>query len=155
MRLFPAEIPALLLLFIISVAPLSHAQTWTAESKAGPMNYDPAQEVTISGTVAEVLLASGPGMLAGAHLLLTTLAGQVDVSLGTFGLRGKGALSVAPGRQIEITGVMKRFKSSPVFLARSVTTDGVVHAIRNEHGIPVTPQARTRTNQESTNEGKR
>ena len=155
MRSLLAEIPALLLLFTISLAPLSHTQTRVAQSKAGPMNYDPSEEVTISGTVNEALLTSTSGMLAGSHLLLTTLSGQVDVSLGTFGLQGKGALSVAPGQQIQVTGVIKIFNSTPVLLARSVKAGDAVYAIRNEHGIPVTPHARSRANQESTNEEKR
>ena len=72
----------------------------------------------------------------GSHLLFATSAGQVDASLGRFGLRGKGALSVVAGQQVEVTGVMKTIKSKQVFLARTVNVGGQVYTIRNAHGVP-------------------
>jgi hypothetical protein len=63
-----------------------------------------------------------------------------------FGLQGKGALSVANGQQVQVTGVMKTYKGQQVLLARTVKAEDYVYAIRNEHGIPITPQARERAN---------
>jgi hypothetical protein len=89
----------------------------------------------------------------GSHLLLTTPSGQVDASLGTFGLRGKGALLVAAGQQVEVTGVMKTVNDKQVFLARTVKVGGQVYTIRNEHGFPVSPQARERANGKTPQKG--
>jgi hypothetical protein len=150
-----AVIPALLLALLISAAQSSVAQTSVSYGRAGgTMSYDVSDEATLGGTVAAVFVTPSAGMLAGSHLLLTTLSGSVDISLGTYGLRGKGALSLTEGQQIEVTGVMKIFRGAQVFLARNVKAGGTIYAIRNEHGIPVTPYARQRASQTSQSGGK-
>jgi hypothetical protein len=121
------------------------AQTTPASTRsAGPYTYDITQEVTLGGTVSTVLTKPSRGMIAGSHLLLTTASGPVDVSLGTFGLKGDGALSVAAGQHVLVTGVMKTLKNQQFFVARTVKVGEEVYAIRNRHGIPVSPQARQR-----------
>jgi len=50
-------------------------------------------------------------------------------------MRGKGALSVTPGQQVEVTGVMKTLKGKQVFVTRLVQADGHTYTIRNEHGF--------------------
>jgi hypothetical protein len=76
----------------------------------------------------------------------------VDASLGRFGLLGKDAASVAAGQQIEVTGVMKTIKDKQVFLVRTVKAGGQVYTIRNEHGVPVPPQARERASRKTAGE---
>ena len=106
--------------------------------------YDIGREVTLTGTVSSVLRVPAQGMIAGSHILLATPSGAVDASLGRWGLEGKGALSVAPGQEVEVTGVMKTLRDKPVFVARNVKVGGQIYQIRNEHGISVPPQARAR-----------
>jgi len=139
------------LLSSISFLPPALAQT--AERAAGPLSYDAGKEVTLYGTVSSVLTKPSPGMIMGSHLLLETTSGPVDASLGTFGLRGKGALSVAPGQQVEVTGVMTTVKDKQVFLARTVKVGDQAYTIRNEHGFPVSPQARERANGKTAQKG--
>jgi len=130
------------LLFAILVVPLN------AENPGSPsVYYDISQEVTLSGTVSAVLVKPAPGMIMGPHLLLATTSGQVDASLGKWALEGRGALSVTPGQQVELTGVMKTLNDKQVFVARSVKAGGKLYTLRNEHGIPVSPQARQRAAQ--------
>ncbi len=88
----------------------------------------------------------------GSHLLLTTISGPVDASLGRFALQGKGALSVAAGQQVEVTGVMKTIKDKQIFLTRSVKSGGQVYAIRNERGMLISPQARQRASRKTAGE---
>jgi len=142
-RLF-AGLCALALLFLISPQPLAQAQTTAETRAAGPFSYDISKEVTLNGAVSSVLTKPAAGMIWGSHLLLATASGPVDASLGRFGLRGKGAVSVAAGQQIEVTGVMRTIKDKQVLLARTVKVGGQVYTIRNEHGVPVSPQARER-----------
>jgi len=111
------------------------------------LSYDVSQEVSLSGTVSGVLPRPAPGMIGGSHLLLTTVSGTVDASLGRWGLQGKGALSVTVGQQVEVTGIMRTLNDRQVFLARTVKASGNVYTVRNEHGIPVSPQARERAAQ--------
>jgi len=104
------------------------------------------EEVTLTGTVSRVLTKATPGMIVGSHLLIATPGGPVDASLGRFGLKGNGALSVAAGEQIAATGVMKMIHDKPVLLVRTVkVASGEVYAIRTEHGFPISPKSRELT----------
>jgi len=140
---------ALVLLCVIQRQQLVKAQTAadTTAKPAAPFTYDSAREVTLAGTVSKVLTQASPGMVPGAHLLLTTPAGSLDVSLGTFALRGEGALSVDLGQQVQVTGVPKTLRGGQFILARNVTVGKQVYPIRNKHGILVSPQARMRASQ--------
>jgi hypothetical protein len=152
-RLF-AGLCALVLLSLLLPLPPAQAQTAAAATRpAGPFTYDVTKEVTLLATVSSVLTKPSPGMIMGAHLLLATSSGPVDASLGTFGLRGKGAPSVATGEQIEVTGVMKTLKNHQVFLARTVRVGGQVYTVRNKHGFSVSPQARERAGRKTAEKG--
>jgi len=124
------------LLLAILVVPLN--------AEDSDSRYDVSKEVTLSGTVSSVLRKPTPGMIWGSHLIVETVSGRLDASLGRFGLEGKGALSVTPGQQIELTGIMKTVRGKEVFVVRSVKANGITYALRNEHGIEVSPQARER-----------
>jgi hypothetical protein len=155
MNLSRTRMCALVLLCLALPLRFVQAQaTAAATMAAGPFSYDVSKEVTLNGTVSSVLTTSTRGMVPGSHLLLSTPSGPVDASLGTFGLRGKGALSVEAGQQVEVTGVMKTLKGGgPVFLARTVRVGKQVYAIRNEHGVPVSPQSRDRASRKSMPNG--
>jgi len=145
MRHLFAELCASALLSLISALPPAQAQTKTVETTiAGPLSYDASEEVTLNGVVSSVLTKPSSGMIMGSHLLLATTSGPVDASMGKFGLLGAGAVSVAAGQQIGVTGVMKTIKDNQVFIVRTVKVGGEVYAVRNEHGFPVSPQARQR-----------
>ena len=151
-RLFAGR--CVLVLLSVSLLPPVQAQTTaTGTRTAGPFSYDVSREVTLNATVSGVLTKPSAGMIMGSHLLLETSSGLVDASLGTFGLRGKDALSVTAGQQIEVTGVMTTIKGKQVFLVRSVKADGRVYVIRNERGFPVSPQARQNASPKTAQKG--
>lgn len=125
----------------------------TQTKPAGPFTYDATEEVTVNGTVSGVLAKASPGMIPGAHLLLTTVDGAVDISLGTAVRQGTGALSLPAGQQVKVVGIMKTIKQKQVFLARSVQAGSHLYVIRNQHGIPVSPIGRERTNQNAGHDG--
>lgn len=108
--------------------------------------YDITKEVTISGIVGGVLTKPAPGMTWGSHLLIATVTGTVDVSLGRWGLQSEEP-SVIDGKQVEILGVMKSVNGKAFFLARTVKLDGKIYVIRNAQGVPISPQARERAAQ--------
>lgn len=153
-QLLPASC-LLLVLGLISPLPPLHAQSPEAPSKSlASFTYDASREVTVNGTVASLLPKAPKGMIIGSHILLTTVSGPVDVSLGTFALQGDAALSVAPGQQIEVSGVMSTvIKSQPVFFARTVKVGERTYTIRNQHGIPLPLQARERANKKIAQNG--
>jgi hypothetical protein len=143
---------ALALLSLASALTPIQAQT-TATATRSDFSYDLSREVTLSGTVTGVVTKPTAGMAMGSHLLLTTASGPVDASLGRFALRGNGALAVASGRQVEVTGVMNTIKEKQVFLARIVRMSGTVYTIRNQRGLVVSPQARARASRKTAGEG--
>jgi hypothetical protein len=130
------------LLFAILAVPLGAQPAPTARPY-----YEISNEVTLNGTVSSVFRKAPAGMSVGSHLVLKTSSGTVDASLGRWGMEGKGALSVAAGQRVEVTGLMKVVKDKEVFIARTVRVGSRVYTVRNEHGIPVSPQSRARAGQ--------
>jgi hypothetical protein len=149
----------LAILFLIPFASSIQAQVTSAATEpAASFSYDVAKQVTVVGTVSRLLLKASPGMIAGSHLLLATPSGVVDASLGRFALQGRGAVSITAGQQIEATGVMRTMNDKSVFLVRTIkvrTIEGEieVHTVRNEHGFPVSPQARERATKKKGQDG--
>jgi hypothetical protein len=92
-------------------------------------------------------------MIPGAHLLLATPSGSVDASLGRYGLRGRGAVSVASGQKIDATGVIKTMNNRTVFLVRTLKVGDEVYRLRSEHGVLLSPQARQRSAQKIAQNG--
>jgi hypothetical protein len=130
-------LPVLALAFCMSALPLP-AQTSdvSTQTTAHPW-YDIAKEVTLTGTVISVekTPARGTATLIGSHLMIQTNVGPVDASLGSYALKGKGALSVSTGDSVRVNGVMKTVQGKQVFIARVVTTNGHAYVLRNEHGM--------------------
>lgn len=136
------------LMALASLAVPARTQTAAATAKpSAPFRYDAAAEITLHAAVSKVLERPSHGMIMGAHLMLQTSSGTVDASLGRFAFAGKDALSVAPGAQIEVTGVMKTINGSLVLLVRTLKVNGQVHAIRTRQGLPISPAARERAAQ--------
>jgi hypothetical protein len=154
MKQLSTALYTLAIFFLISSVRPIQAQTAAGTTRAaGFSGYDLAEEVTITGTVSSVIMKAAPGMIVGSHLLLATPSGAVDASLGRFGLQGAGAVSVVAGQQIEANGVIKTIRDKPIFLVRTVKVSGEVYTVRNEHGFPVSPQARERASQKTSQKG--
>ena len=149
-----AALCALTVLALISPAALVCAQTSAATARpTGPFSYDITRETTLTGAVSSVVMKPSPGMIMGSHLLLATSSGTVDASLASAAFSGKGALSLTPGQQVQLTGIMKTLIGRQVFLVRTVTADGQVYTIRNARGVPISPRARERQSQPAGQKG--
>lgn len=117
----------------------------SAATKAEPRPfYDITKEVTLSGPVTGIVHGPTAGLIPGSHVLLLTGGGTVDASLGKWGLHGKSAPAIANGEQVTVRGVMKTIRNREVFIVRTMAVGGHTYAIRNEHGVPVSPQSRER-----------
>jgi hypothetical protein len=137
---------------LLALVPAIQAQS-AKSTRSSSFSYDVSEEVSVSGSVTGVLTRAGTGMVNGSHLLIATPAGTMDVSLGPYGLVGKGALSAQLGSPVEITGVMKMFGGKPVLLARTVTFEDRMYRIRTEHGVALSPMARERAENASAENG--
>ena len=149
MRPLSTSLCTLAIIFISFLRPVQAQTTEIATKAARSFSYNFTEEITLTGTVSSVLTKATPGTIVGSHLLLATLYGPVDASLGRFGLVGNDAVSVAPGQPIEATGVMRTIKEKKVFLVRTIKVGDAVYTIRNEHGLLVSPQARERAGQKA------
>ncbi len=141
---FPA-LGSFVVLALCLLATPNHAQTAEGTTKSAvPPKYDVTKEVTLTGTVSSVVKKATPEtqMLGGAHLIVETAYGKIDASLGAFAMKAEGSLSVSPGQQVQITGVMKSVRDQQVFVTRLVQLNGHVYKIRNEHGFVVAPGPR-------------
>jgi len=142
------------LLAVTLLAGPAFAQTKTAVARPrGPLAYDVTKETTLSGTVSSVLAKPIPGMIMGTHLIVQTSSGSVDASLGHFAFVGSDALKVTAGDSVSVTGEMKTIQGKEVFLVRTVKTGSQVFPVRNEHGIPYSPQARAHLAQQPARKG--
>jgi len=137
---------------LLALVPLMQAQS-AKSAQSSFFSYDISEEVTVRGRVTGVLNKAALGLMNGSHLLIASPSGATDVSLGPYGLVGKGALSVQLGSQVEIIGVMKTFGGRPVLLARRVTFGDRIYRIRTEHGIALSPMAKERVENASAENG--
>jgi hypothetical protein len=80
--------------------------------------------------------------LGGFHLIVQITSGEIDASLGGYAMKAEGALSVSPGQQVQVTGVMKTIRDQQVFITRLVQVNGRIFKIRNEHGFVLAPEPR-------------
>lgn len=140
MRKLLGALGVVALLALSALAVPTQAQTATGVKKAHPTPfYDATKEVTLEGTVQNVLRKPSHGMLPGAHVMLATSSGTVDTHLGPFAFKGFHPLSVAPGDHISVVGVKKTVRGNEVFLARTVKVGDAEYKIRSQHGSVLAP----------------
>jgi hypothetical protein len=108
------------------------AQTAPARINA----YDVARETTLEGTVVSYNASSSAGP-QGAHAVLETASGVVDVHIGNARLLSANHIVLAAGDAVRITGENIAFGSSTVFAARLVQKGSQAVAVRSVHGMPL------------------
>jgi hypothetical protein len=130
---------AILMLFGWLAAPAG-AQTAAVVSAARPAIYDASKEVTLTGTVSNVVTKPTAGMIGGGHLMVATAKGTVDAHVGRR-LSGKNAIAVKAGDSVKLVGVMTTENNSQVFLVRTAEDGGHTYTIRTAKGFLITPVA--------------
>ncbi len=119
-----------------------YAQTAAVTAKpVAPQRYDITKEVTLTGTVSSVVKTPTREMnlLPGSHFMVATGSGKLDAALGKYAMRNAGVLSITPGQQVRVTGMIVTVKNQQVFVTRLVQANGHTYTIRNRHGITVAP----------------
>jgi hypothetical protein len=124
------------LLFAIFAFPLS-AQTSPDSRAPRPLSlgYDKAHEITINGTIRQVVTQTrGSGSPAGLHLLVASSRATVDAHLGPFLTKDTQEL-LHSGTPVQIIGAMQTFHGKNYLLARQVIFGGRVITVRGENGF--------------------
>jgi hypothetical protein len=134
-----ALFPFAIFLFFGWLAAPAGAQTAAAVNAARPAPvYDASKEVTLTGTVSNVVTKPSAGMIAGGHLIVATAKGSVDAHVGRR-LSGTNAIAVKAGDSVKLVGVMATLNHNQVFLVRTAEDGGRNYTIRSEKGFLITP----------------
>src|SRR5438477_1782152 len=103
-----------------------------AKSVAG--TYNIANDVSLQGTVIKSTENSATPPI-GAHLLLQTASGNVDVHLGAARLLHLAKMNVTQAASVRFIGQMHTVGQSSAFFARRVPVGTHVLAVRSTHGL--------------------
>ena len=116
----------------------------------GPV-YDVAHEITLNGTIREVVTRYLVGSPAGIHLLVAGPQGVVDAHVGPF-LSKETKESLQAGMPVRIVGAMSSLNGKNYLLARELTVGGSTVTVRSKHGllVPVHSPRAQRTRAEKT-----
>src|ERR1700732_5204491 len=102
----------LTLLALIMNMGVAHAQTASAATKPTTTpRYDISKEVTLNAMVKSVPSKLAFGRTNSGFVLQTT-SGEVRGSLTPFVLNGKGALTIAPGANVQVIGGWCRMRTN-------------------------------------------
>ena len=124
----------IILLFSISANAQQTQQADTQRLHA----YDMNRESFLLGTVVKFESSSSASPI-GAHVILQTPSGQVDVHLGNAKVLQAGHLELNPGDNVRIVGEPLALGDSTYFAARIVQKGGQAVTVRNAKGYVLTP----------------
>jgi hypothetical protein len=116
----------------------AHAQQTSQPDVQELRSYNLSREVFLIGTVVKFESAFNT-LPAGAHVILQTSSGQVDVHLGNGKVLQAGHLELNPGDSVRIIGEALALGDSTYFAARIVQKGAQAVAVRNIKGFLTTP----------------
>jgi hypothetical protein len=100
--------------------------------------YNVGRETSLTGSVVK-FDSAGSTLPRGAHVLLQTASGQIDVHLGNAKVLQAGHLELHPGDSIRIVGEPLALGDTTYFAARTVQKGAQSVAVRNTKGFLTTP----------------
>jgi hypothetical protein len=117
-----------------------------AQAAPGPFESStlstPAHDVTMAGTVQELITTHTPAAPTGTQLVAAGSQGSFTASLGS-ALSDQVRQTLSPDTPIQVSGVMETINGKSYLLARKLTVAGNQVIIRNEHGFLVHSQQRS------------
>jgi hypothetical protein len=98
--------------------------------------YDASQETVVDGTVLNYTAESATPPI-GAHFILQTTAGAIDVHLGAASFLQANHFSLATGDSVRVVGVRSTTRQGTVFLVREIQKAGQSLVLRTAKGAPL------------------
>jgi len=98
--------------------------------------YDATQETVIEGTVVNYTAEAATPPF-GAHLLLQTASGTMDVHLGVASYLEAYHFSLAKGDSVRVVGASSATRQGTIFLVRLIQKGGQSLALRTAKGAPL------------------
>jgi hypothetical protein len=123
---------------LATAAVAQQANSNIAVANAQMRSYTIARESVLQGTVIKYTPTSSTPPL-GAHILLQTSSGVVDVHAGSDKYLQFSKLTLQPGDELTITGEYIAYGGSKVYAARIIQKDGRSVAVRSARGFPLSP----------------
>jgi len=96
--------------------------------------YNPANEVTLNGTVQRVITTRHVGSPPGMHLLVAGPQGTVDAHVGSFLAKDVQA-ALRAGTPVKVVGAMEQLHGQQYLLARQLNFNGRVVNVRSSNGF--------------------
>ena len=103
--------------------------------------YDASKEVSLQGTVAS-FTENSKQFPPGAHVVVQTSAGPVDVHLGDARLLKLNNMAISQGASVRIIGESVTTPQGTFFLARLIQQGTQVVAVRSMQGFALSPAAK-------------
>ena len=126
------------------VSPAGFAQTTGGPGRRTP-RYDPSTEITVKGTVEDVIQQTGRRGMPGTHLTVKTDNEVLNVLLGPASFLAAQKFEFAKGDQIELTGSKIKIAGADAIVAREVKRGDKTLTLRNAQGIPQWSRGRRRS----------
>jgi len=121
------------LMLAILPVPIIAQSTEDAHS-AATAGYDRAHEITLNGTIEEVITEPAAGSPVGLHIMVAGPQGTVDAHLGPY-LTKETREALLAGTPIQIVGAMETLHGKEYLLARQVIFSGRLVRVRTENGF--------------------
>jgi len=98
--------------------------------------YDATQETVMEGTVLSYSAEAATPPI-GAHLMLQTASGPVDLHLGGASYLQANHFSLAKGDSVKVVGVNSATRQGSIFLVRVIQKGGQSLILRTTKGTPL------------------
>jgi hypothetical protein len=144
---------SLTLLLLLAVAPTSVLAQQEPAANEDLTSYEVQREVALIGTVQTYIpLAQTPPL--GAHLILQTTNGAIDVHLGDSRLLTASQFTISPGDKLRIIGeTISCYGQRTQFVARLLQKGTQLLAVRSVRGLPLSYMAPRSTTQPNSHGG--
>jgi len=136
-------IAGLLTAMLFAVVTLQPSAQTAADSSAQRSlipAYDKAHEITLNGTVQEVVTKHVAGTPFGMHLMVAGPEGMVDAHLGPY-LTKDTQEALHAGLPMQIVGAVEEHNGKSFLLARQLIFAGRTVTVRSENGFLVRARA--------------
>ena len=110
-------------------------------NRKGLAAFDATHEVTLQGTIKEVVTHPPAGSPLGMHLTVATTTGAQDVHVGSYLPKHVTENLLHANTQVIVVGSSVNLAGKNIFLARQLVVGGQTIAVRNEHGFLIMPKA--------------
>ena len=129
-----------MLFAIVTLQPSAQTAADSRDQHPSVPAYDKAHEITLNGTVQEVVTKRIAGTPFGMHLMVAGPEGMVDAHVGPY-LTKDTQEALRVGLPVQIVGAVEEHNGKSFFLVRQLIFGGRTVTVRSESGFLVRARA--------------